>query len=189
MFMLYVFALAVGGGLLAFSAFGDADHHHHGPLDHAGEHGPAAQWLSLRTLTYFLFVFGGTGAALSRFWPVATAPLVFVVALLAGVAVGATVTAAFNYLRRSESGHREGDDSFVGLSGRVTLPIAVGGAGKVVVTRGDRTFELLARAYDRASGPSTSWNDVIVVEMERGTALVAPLDDPAVRELASLTPP
>lgn len=185
MFSLYLFALIVGGGLLLFSLFSGSDHQHDG-FDDVGDHGSAGEWLSLRTLTYFLFVFGGVGAVLSRSWHAVAAPLVLLVAAASGLAIGGTVAAAFSWLRRTDTTNRDSDDSFIGLSGRMTLPFGAGGAGKVLVTRGDRTFELLARPYDRASSPPSAWNHVIVVEMERGTALVAPLDDPAVRELASI---
>jgi hypothetical protein len=60
----------------------------------------------------------------------------------------------------------------------VVLPIAVGGMGKVVVHRGDRAYELLARPLDASSTDSLDWTSVIVVEMIRGTAVVAPLDEP-----------
>ena len=180
MFTLYLFALVVGGGLLAFSLFGDSDSDAH----HDG-HG-AVQWLSLRTITYFLFVFGGVGAVLSRTWGAATAPIVLVLALLAGLGVGAAVSAAFAYLRRTDTGDRLSDDSFVGLTGKVTLPIGKDGIGKVLVQRGDRTHELLAKSLE-GSAESTQWKSVIVVEMQRGTALVAPLDDPAYQEISSIS--
>ena len=57
MLTLYLFALLVGGGLLAFSLLGgdDGANAHHDAL--SGDN--PLQFLSLRTLTYFLFVFGG----------------------------------------------------------------------------------------------------------------------------------
>ena len=66
--------------------------------------------------------------------------------------------------------------------------VGSGRAGKVFVQRGNRTFDLLAQAYDGAAGavPIPHWKEVIIVEMTRGTAVVAPVDDPAVRELASV---
>jgi hypothetical protein len=186
MFSLYLFALIVGGALLLFSLFGASEH---GDTDfsHDGGHSPV-QWLSIRTVMYFMFVFGGVGAILTRTWSPATAPVVFGLALAAGAGVGTAVSAAFSFLRRTESGHRDGDDSFVGLTARVTIPFSAGRPGKVLVTRGDRTIDLLARPYDRAAGsmPASDWRDVIIVEMARGTAIVAPVDDPAVRELASI---
>lgn len=182
MFALYLFALVLGGGLLLFSLVGDAD----GDANHSGHGHDAAKFLSLRTLTYFLFVFGGVGAVLSRTWHWAAAPLVLVAAIAGGLLVGSAVSYAFNYLRRTDSGARESEDSFIGLTGRVTLPIGPSGRGKVMVERGGRTFELTARPLETAGTPPTHWSSVIVVEMNRGTAVVAPMDDPAVREIASL---
>lgn len=186
MFSLYLFALIVGGALLLFSLFGGSDH---GDTDfsHDGGHSPA-QWLSIRTLMYFMFVFGGVGAILTKTWSPAMSPFVFGLALLAGAGVGTAVSAAFSFLRRTDSGYRDGDDSFVGLTARVMIPISASGPGKVRVSRGDRTVELLARPYDRAAASTSApdWKDVIIVEMARGTAIVAPVDDPAVRELASI---
>jgi membrane protein implicated in regulation of membrane protease activity len=188
MFTLYLFALLVGGALLLFSLFGgdahddvahDVSHDLHG-------HNPV-QWLSLRTAMYFLFVFGGVGAVLAKSWPVAAAPIVFAIALVAGVGVGAAVSAAFAFLRRTSSGDRDSDDSFVGLNGRMTLPFGHSSSGKVLVGRGDRTFELLARPIEQAAGDPATWQSVVVVEMRSGTAIVAPSDDPRAREL-SLNP-
>ena len=197
MFALYLFALILGGGLLLFSLFGDGHHHgadaSHHDLD-VGDAGQAdiqdnpVQWLSLRTVIYFLFVFGGVGAALSKSWPGAAAPLIAVLATGAGAGVGAAVSAAFAYLKKTDSGARDGDESFVGLAGQVTLPFGDSGAGKVLVTRGDRTFELLARPFGGASGDPRHWKAVVVMEMQRGTAMVAPVDDPAARDFALLEP-
>lgn len=184
MFTLYLLSVLVGGGLLLYSIFG-------GGGDDAAPDAEAynpAEWLSLRSLTYFLFVFGGLGAVLSRTWPAAAAPVVLLLSVLGGVAVGTTVSAAFRYLRRTESGERQSDESFVGQPGRMTLPIGAGGTGKVLVGRGDRTFELLARPLDGAAGDPASWTSVVVVEMNHGFAFVAPEDHPAARELTSLNP-
>lgn len=172
MMSLYLFALLIGAGLLAFSMFGgdaDADASDLADID-------ALKWLSLRGLSYFAFVFGGVGAVLTLTWHAATAPIIAALAAGAGLGVSAIVNAAFRYLRRTESGARGGDDAFIGLSGRITLPFGESGTGKVLVTRADRTFELLARPFDDAHGDPRSWQQVIVVEMQRGTALVTPLD-------------
>jgi len=201
MFSLYLFALIVGGGLLVFSLIGGHDSHH-GDVGHFGGghvggghvggghhdvhgHNPV-QWLSLRTLTYFLFVFGGVGAILTKTWHVATMPLILLLSVVAGLGIGALVSMTFKYLSKTDSGIRDTEDSFVGLTGRVTLPIGSSGMGKVLVQRGDRTFELLARPLDASAKGVTNWKAVIVVEMNRGTAMVAPLDDPAYKEIAAV---
>lgn len=185
MFSLYVFSLVVGGGMLLFSVVGQ-DVDDVGDA-HAGHGHDAFKVLSLRTLGYFLFGFGAVGTMLAKLWSSAAAPLVFVVALGTGLAVGAAVSLVFRYLAQTESGVREGDESFIGLTGRVTVPISSGsGIGKVLIERGGRTFELMARPLETAEQPPAKWKSVIVVEMHRGTALVAPVDDPAVREISTL---
>jgi hypothetical protein len=186
MFYVYLFSLIVGGGLLVFSFIGVDDL---GDSPDAGAHGDnPVQWLSLRNAMYFLFVFGGIGAILSRTWPSATAPLIAALAVGGGLAIGSLAGLTFNYLRRTESGYRTGDESFVGLPGRVTLPFGESGTGKVLVTRGTRTFELLARPFGAADGNAREWRDVVVVEIDRGTALVAPIDSTA-NPLQSLDTP
>jgi hypothetical protein len=183
MLFFYVFALVVGGGMLLFSVFGQ-------DVDDLGDaHGghDALKLLSLRTLTYSLFAFGAVGAILSKVWSWAAAPLVLLVAAVTGLAVGAAVSLVFRYLQRTTSGERESDDSFIGLVGRVTIPIAGGsGMGKVLIERGGRTFELLARPLETAEQAPAKWKSVIVVEMSKGTAVVAPVDDPSVREISTL---
>ncbi|MBX3133448.1 MAG: hypothetical protein KF689_08715 [Gemmatimonadaceae bacterium] len=170
---LYVFSLILGVGLLAFSLLGgDADADATSVADVE-----ALRWLSLRGVSYFAFVFGGVGAALTLTWHGITAPLVALVAAGAGVVVSAIVHATFRYLKRTESGDRGSDDTFIGLTGRVVLPFGESGVGKVLVSRADRSFELLARPFDPAQGEPRSWQQVIVVEMQRGTALVTPYDN------------
>ena len=189
MFSLYLFSLIVGGSMIVFSLVGGHDSHggHFGDAGHHDVHGhEAAKWFSLRTLTYFLFVFGGVGAVLTKTWNVATMPLILLLAAVSGLGVGAIVSFAFNYLRSTDSGVREADDSFVGLTGTVSLPIGSGGMGKVLVRTGDRTYELIARPRDAADKNAPQWKSVIVVDMNRGTALVTPLDDPAYKEIAAV---
>jgi membrane protein implicated in regulation of membrane protease activity len=179
MFSLYLFSAIVGGGLLVFSLGGGDAHGHDFGGGHAGHDtghdSNAFKFLSLRTLTYFLAVFGGVGAVLTYFWK-GSGLLAFLLAVVSGVAVGALASVTFEYLRKTGSGDRQTDDSFVGLTGRITLPIAKGGLGKVLVQRGDRSFELLAQPLDSSTAPST-WKAVVVVEMNKGTAVVSPVDE------------
>jgi hypothetical protein len=178
MLSLYLFSLLVGGVLLAAAAFGSHHAHDSGDdFDHSHDTDGAAKLLSLRTLTYFLFVFGGVGGGLS--WAGVNRWLALPLALALGLTVAAGVAFVFRYLSRTDSGERSGEDSFVGLQGRVVLPIGAGGLGKVMVRRGDRMFELVARPLDASATGTPNWKAVVVVEMNRGTALVAPLDDPA----------
>ncbi|MEX0908643.1 MAG: hypothetical protein WDZ58_02665 [Gemmatimonadaceae bacterium] len=177
MLSLYLFAVLLGGGLLLFSLLGgdsDAD------VD-AFDSGNPMQYLSLRTLTYFLFVFGGVGAILTWSWTRAAALLVLPVAVAAGVLVAALASATFGYIRRTNSGDRDSEQTFVGLTGRVSVAMGEGGLGKVLVHRGDRVHELLARPFDAATG-YVFGTSVVVVEMNHGTALVTPIDPIALQE-------
>jgi hypothetical protein len=175
MLSLYIVSLIAGGGLLLVSLFGDIVDHGD-TVDH-GHHGDAFHILSLRTATYFAFGFGGVGAALSWAWDGNRSLLAAGLALLTGVGLAALVDLTFRYLRRTESGDRSGDTSFIGLSGRISIPLSHRRTGKVVVLRGERTVELLARPYEPGAEGPENWKAVVVVEMDGGTALVAPLDD------------
>jgi hypothetical protein len=179
MMALYLFAVLLGGGLLAFSIFGgDADADVDLDMD-AGHGGDALKWLSLRTASYFLFVFGGVGAALTATWHVVTAPLIALIAAASGVGVATLVSATFRYLKRTDSGDRTGNEQLVGLSGRITVPFGASGMGKVLVSSASRSLELMARPFGTSHGDPATWTAIIVVEMDRGVALVAPLDPPA----------
>jgi hypothetical protein len=177
-FSLYLFALLLGGGLLLFSLLGgDSD----SDVD-AFDSGNPMQYLSLRTLTYFLFVFGGVGAVLTWSWTRAASLLVLPVAVAAGLLVAGLASATFGYIRKTGSGDRDSEQTFVGLTGRVSLAMGEGGLGKVLVHRGDRVYELLARPFDSATGGYAFGASVVVVEMDRGTALVTPIDAIALQE-------
>lgn len=191
---LYLFSVLLGGGLLAFSMFGgdgDADADvdlavdGDGDLGHGGA--DALRLLSLRTVSYFLFVFGGVGAALTATWHVVTAPLIAVLAAGTGIGVALLVAAAFRYLKRTESGERTGNDGIVGLSGRVTVPFGASGTGKVLLSSASRTLELMARPFDTAHGDPATWTNVIVVEIDQGIALVSPLDAATLADPTSQT--
>src|SRR5690606_32547899 len=105
-----------------------------------------------------------------------------VVTAAVAVGVGAIASAAaakiLGFVRRTEAGEREAQGSFVGCAGRVTLPIGDGRAGRVVVQRGAREVELRARPFaDRDVAPPVG-AEVVVVEMEDGTAYVTTLEEP-----------
>lgn len=206
MIALYVFSLVLGGGFLGLSllgdlfgghgdvdlsgdmgsldadldadldAHGDADLDAHGDGGHGGASHAAAKIFSIRTVTYSLFGFGAVGTLLTLFRgggaPATTAALSVGTGLLSGV----FINALFEWVKRGESGALEEDDHFAGHLGRVTLPIEASG-GKVVVEIAGREVELLALPHASAAGGDASlWRRVLVVEMDRGVALVAPAE-------------
>ncbi len=180
---LFWFSLILGGGFLALSMFSDVLDLDVDELDgdsgHGDSgHGDAAKILSLRNLTYFLFGFGAVGVGLDWLWRGERVLLAAAIAVPVGAASALLASLAFAWVRRNEAGEREAEDSFVGLRGRITLPIAPDHAGRVMVRRGEREFELRARAFEADAGGADGWMDVVVVDMDAGTALVTPADSP-----------
>lgn len=194
MYAAYLFSVILGGGLLLLSLLGnvlggdsvdieiDADFDV-GADDLELDAGPeadhsASKILSIRTLTYTLFGFGAVGWLLTTGGaaPAATSTVAYAVG--GGLISGTLVNRAFAWLRRTETGVLESDDTFAGLAGRVTLPLGGGSAGTVAIERAGRRRSLRALPHPSASksGPPASWEHVVVVEMKNGVAYVAPSD-------------
>ena len=147
----------------------------HAELDADAGH-LAAKIFSIRTLFYSLFGFGSVGTLLTFVWsgnPLLTAAF----AVFSGISSGAVINAAFGYVKRSESGMLQTEDSYVGLSGRVIIPIRPEIPGRVVVERGGRRVKLRALPHSSGRGDPSTWKTVFVVEMEKGVAQVAPVDE------------
>lgn len=147
----------------------------HAELDADAGH-LAAKIFSIRTLFYSMFGFGSVGTLLTYVWsgdPITTAAF----AVVSGLASGATINAAFGYVRKSESGGLLSESTYSGCPGRVTLPIRPGIPGKVVVERGGKRVQLRALPHRSGKGDPSSWKQVMVVEMEKGVARVAPIDE------------
>ena len=175
MVTIYWFALITGGGMLAASMFGDLFGADIDDIDTGGD-GDAAKLLSLRNATYFMFGAGATGVALHAFTSLGAA-LVGVAATGVGVAAATAAALLLNYVKRTESGERQAEDSFVGCIGRVTLPFGADHTGRVMIRRGDREYELRAQPFDSESMAARIGTGIIVVEMDGGTALVAPVGE------------
>ncbi|HZD04509.1 MAG TPA: hypothetical protein VE173_06315 [Longimicrobiales bacterium] len=148
-----------------------------GHADVAAHAGQATKILSIRTLIYALFGFGAVGTMLSFLGPGGFLST-FAFAVVGGLLSGAVVTSTFNWLKRTDTGAQISDTAYVGLSGTVTLPMALGSPGAVTVERGQRRISLRALPHESSAGsdPST-WRSVVVVDMERGVARVAPIEE------------
>ena len=196
MLPVYLFCLVLGGGFAILSAFGDLFHSDahidfdtHVDVDaggvvdtidaagHGADVGHAAAIFSLRSLIYSLFGFGATGSLLTALGAGPGAPLTLGFSILAGLFVGSTIGSVLVYLKRSDRREREGDAGFVGLSGRVTLPIQAESPGRIVVVRGDREHTVRALPFgETVAGDLQSWEQVLVVEMKDGVAYVDALE-------------
>ena len=184
----YIFCLAVGGGLLAVSLFGDfldsdVDVDLDADVDVDGELGDVAagtgiaQVFSVRALINAMFGFGAAGTLLHLVWGGGQPMLTAAIAGGTGLASGALISTVFGYLKRTESGVLKGEESFVGLTGEVSLGIGPDSHGTVTVRRGDRRVRLRARPAD-ASGAAAAIGPgqaVVVVEMKDGVAAVTPV--------------
>lgn len=136
----------------------------------------ATKIFSVRTLFYSLFGFGAVGSLLTFAWtqnPILTAGF----AIVGGLASGAVINTAFAFVRRSESGVPLGEGSYEGVQGRVILPIRAEMPGRVVVERGGRRVKLRALPHPSGQGDPSTWTQVFVVEMEKGVAKVAPIEE------------
>jgi hypothetical protein len=194
MYAAYVFSVVLGGGLLALSLLGnllgtdaveievetdfdiaveDLDLDADTDVDHS-----ASKILSIRTLTYTLFGFGAVGWLMSGAGAPPAAAGTVAYAVVGGLVSGTLVNRAFAYLRRTETGLLEGDDSFTGLAGQITLPLGEGSAGKVAISRGRRRHTLRALPHSSADSDTSpdEWRNIVVIEMKDGVAYVAPSD-------------
>jgi membrane protein implicated in regulation of membrane protease activity len=199
---IFLFALIVGGGLLALSFMSDllggaesgfdvdldtdfdadldadldpgldAGAPAGGEVDVAG----AFRVFTIRNTTYFLFGFGAVGWSTLQLSPGASVLLTTVAAVLAGLLAAALATAAFGWLRATDSGFQSGEGSFVGCEGRVVLPLGHGKMGQIVVQRSDREYELRALPFDTSAASPGAWRSVMVIEMDGGTARVSPME-------------
>lgn len=191
MYAAYLFSVVLGGGLLLLSVLGDIlggdtidveidlDADTDLALDADSDmDGSASKILSIRTVVYALFGFGAVGTLLTKIGFVAAAPTTIAYAAIGGLVSGAMVQKAFAYLRRTESGLLESDDSYIGLPATVTLPLGGGSAGNIAVQRGDRrhTLRALPHASVDPDAVPEGWKSVVVVEMKDGVAYVAPTE-------------
>lgn len=201
MLSVYIFSLVLGGSFLLVSLLGDVlgadadlDADFDADLDFdaevgdtaealealdagdAGESAAAAKIFSIRGLIYALFGFGAVGTAVTLLGDAGFVGTL-VAALTGGLLTGGMVTLLFNWLKATSAPNRPGDRSFVGLQGKITLPVGENSAGSVIVERGGRRISLRALPWSGAEGDSATWRDVVVMEMEGGVARVAPLEE------------
>ena len=144
------------------------------PLSHGGD---IAQLFSIRAAIYAMFGFGAAGSLLYGIWGGGQPVLTAVIAGGTGVASGALISSVFGYLKRTETGTLRGEQSFVGLTGEVSMEIAPGNRGSVTVRRGDRRVRIRAQVADTYRGAEAlaAGQPVVVVEMEDGIASVSPV--------------
>jgi membrane protein implicated in regulation of membrane protease activity len=194
----YLFAMIVGGILLAASIFfggdadadadvdadfdadadvdADADHGQQGiTTEHLDSHGSlggfVASFLSLRFWTFFAAFFGMTGLLLAQVSPATGATQGLVLSIGTGVVIGQITTAVFRHFAKSDTGTAATERDYVGLTGRVTVGFSSGDLGKVRVTLKGTTVDLLATCEDEE--PFSKGEEVLVIQMSGTQATVA----------------
>ena len=175
MWLVYLLALFLGGGILLVQLVGGG--HHDGPDDFGGgdhlggpDHHPAAGpgVLSTRSLMYGLFAFGLSGAglhALRAAGPWAVFALAAATGAAVTLAVGATLHAVGDPAASGEAELVEAR----GRAGRVLVPVSRGQRGKVRVQIKGQTVDLLATT---TGGDLPAGTEVLVVDVRGDVAEV-----------------
>ena len=145
-----------------------------------------SQFFSVYWILYFILGFGLTDTLLTSFMRdgfAATLPLAVGTGLLSGTFASRFV----RYLKSSGSGVIEGDESWNGYTGFVTLPLGGGSPGKVKLFKGQRAHVLRALPHGKTTKEAVEgsalipavegWKQVMVVEVKDGIAYVVPADD------------
>jgi len=165
---LYLFCLAVGGPLLVWFAFaGDADGSGGGDAEADGP----LSIIPLSSLAFVLAFFGLSGLVLDTLGTGVAATVV--IAAVVAVIAGALNSAAFAYLRRSSSSSHVDDVELEGLIATASLPISADHRGKVVLQIAGARESMTARPAD--GSVIEVGQRVVIVGVERGVAVVAPL--------------
>lgn len=174
----YLFALVVGGALLAVSLLGG--HHdaagHHGDAghdaSHDGHHGAKdLVWsiLSIRFWTYGL-AFGGATGLLLRLLARAPEPLTGLLSAAVGGAAGLFVQALVARATRGESGMTSARD-LVGQPAQVLVPFSRSQTGKIRLQMSSGVVDVLATTDE--DGELEQKQEVVILEFREGRALVA----------------
>jgi hypothetical protein len=171
MIWIFVSALLFGGGLIAFSLFGnDADHGD--AHDTVGDTGLFAVF-SLRNVTWASFAFGGIGllGVLTR----RSLATTWLASIGAGLATLIAVHVVFRALARTEASSEALDALAVGTTAALVLPFNDDGVGVISFRAHGQLHEMPARrAADVASLSSESFRSCRIGWIEDGVAIVEP---------------
>jgi membrane protein implicated in regulation of membrane protease activity len=172
MWLLYLLALILGGGILLVQLLAGSDHHgiDHGGVDHGDSSHPyeGPGLLSIRSATYGLFTFGVVGGVLQVLGLASPA-----LALAGGLVTGGLTTffVGLTFKRLSDPA-ASGEASLhevEGGSGRVLVACARGSRGKIRVTLKGQQVDMLATTDDEAIPVGS---EVLVVEVRDDVAHV-----------------
>jgi membrane protein implicated in regulation of membrane protease activity len=168
MWLLYLLALILGGGILLVQLLAGSDHH---DVDHGGsphpDEGPGV--LSIRSATYGLFTFGVVGGVL-HVLRLASPGLALAGGLVTGAITTFVVGLTFKRLSDPEASGEAGFHEVKGGRGRVLVACSRDGRGKIRVSLKGQQVDMLATT-DEESIPVGA--EVLVVEVRDDVAHVA----------------
>jgi membrane protein implicated in regulation of membrane protease activity len=133
----------------------------------------AADLLSIRSLAFFLSFFGITGLVLG--WLDVNGVLTLLAAAALGVFALWLNHILMRFIRTSSVSTELSDRVLEGMPGRVVVPVAPGRRGKISLDVQGQIIYLIARPY--RGGSFDVGTQVVVVEVDRGAALVASLEE------------
>lgn len=194
MLALYLFCAALGIPLLALFAFGssegdmelgdagfdvDADigtDIDFGSADSGlGDFTGLFRRIPISSYAFFLAFFGGAGT-LGTWFDVGFVQTI-VLAVMLGLIGAAVNTAAFSFLRNTDTSSQLSDSQLEGRLATVSVPIEAGKRGRVWLDTGDERVQLTAGSVESAHQQSFERGEqVVIVEMEHGIAHVMGID-------------
>lgn len=131
---------------------------------------------SFRSLVFFAAFFGLTGLLLS--WLDASSVLALILAIAIGFFAAFINVKLMDYLKRTSVSSQLKDTKIAGNVGRVVVPISPTSRGKVSVDLDGQVLSLTAMPYNERHGEEYEVGDnVVVVEVQNGSALVTRMDD------------
>jgi len=170
MWLVYLLALVVGGGLLFVQMLSGGHESVAGHSADVQHHGAGPGLVSIRSTVYGLFAFGFVGAAL-HILRITAPPAALGLALASGV--GATLAAGFTFSRLGsvEASGAASLEQARGRRGRVLIECARERPGKIRVELGGQQVDVKAVT----DGPTIAAGaEVVVVEVRDDVARVAP---------------
>jgi membrane protein implicated in regulation of membrane protease activity len=151
--------------------------HVHVPHVHAG--GGEAEgipWLNFGTMTAFLAWFGGTGYLLERFYAVWFL-VALAIAVLSGLGGAAIVFWFLAKLASDDEALDPADYDMIGVLGKLSIPIRLGGTGEIVFSQEGVRRVSGARSDDGTA--ISKGTEVVVQRYEKGIAYVRRWEDMA----------
>jgi len=131
-------------------------------------------FFSLRSIVFFLAMFGLTGLILE--WVGAGALVTLLAAIALGVFSMWLNTTLVRYLIRSSSDSQVADREIAGSAATVVMPISADRKGRIAVEIAEQTIYMVASVFRPKAGDEFEKGDrVVIVEVVNGGALVAPL--------------